>query len=232
MMFLKLSGPIVTICGIAFITLFVTLYPPTNNLTSAWLVWSLLTFSQVLPLVGLGIGYSLVSLPLILFSFAVFVGGFFMGFINYKSVWIYFVNRADTSDHLYLTLPISSLFVGILLLVSQRVRQWLVLPISAVIGTMFAVSIRLTDPTLHDGIIPKLGLMVSVWIILSSTLNIRFFYKKWFIIPIRILGSWLMASAILYGGVALGVKYGYIVPKSTIKKEQIPDVDLVPDFTR
>lgn len=233
----KWSGPVTAAAGAAAITLFLMGHPPSDDPVSAWLVWSALTVSWVLPLAGLGMGLSLVSLPLVLIGCLIFLSGFFAGLMNYNSVWIWFAAVPDSSGHLYLTLPVSSFFSGLLLISPDAGRRWLVLPAAAVVGAMLAITVKLTDPTLHDPIIPKLGLFVGIWVILSVMLSVRFFYRPWFPVPIRIFGSWLLAASLLYGGTALSVKYGAVTPK-TIPKEapntnSAPDEELlIPDFTR
>lgn len=200
-----------------------------NSAISDWLIWSFLSLSSLFPLVGLGVGFSLVDVRLAIVGLAVFVGSFFISLYLYGDIWFYFL--ANESQHLYLTLPLSSLFVGILLILPNSMRKWLILLTSAVVGAMMGIGIKLTDPTLHDPIILKIGLLVGFWVVVTSMLIVKRVYKKWFYIPIRIFGSWLLASGLLYGGTSLGVKYGKITPTKTKQiKEQIPDVDIVPDF--
>lgn len=202
-----------------------------NSVISNWLLWGLLAPSQVVPLLGLGIGLALVNYRLSIVCILTFLMSFFVGIYSYEFVWRFFL--VDASKHLYLALPVANLACGILLIFFSSWRKWLVLPVSFVVGFMYAVTIKLTDPTLHDAIIPKIGVLLSVWLVLCAMLMVRVLYKKWFNIPVRILGSWLLASALLYGGTALGVKYGAIKQTQkapTIKNEKLPDINLVPEF--
>jgi len=233
----KYLGLILAIIGIVSIVLFTLVYPPSENLVSAWLIWSALSVSLVLPLAGLGIALSLVSIRLVFASGVFFLVGFYLGLINYSKVWMFFTDSLSSSEHLYLTLPLSSFFVALLLLSSNLIRKWLIIPIAGIIASMLAISIKLTDPTLHDPLIPKLGLLVAIWIILSFMLNVRSFYRPWFSIAIKIFASWLLAGSILYGGSILAIKYGFIPSKSSPSKlkedEVIPTEDiLIPDFTQ
>lgn len=225
-------GLISLILGILLICMYV--FSTQNSTISNWLIWSFLSVSNILPLLSLGIGLSLLDIRLAFASLAIFIGGFFIGIVFYSDIWLYFLVNA--TQHLYLTLPISSLFVGILLILPNNVQKYIILIISFIVSMMLGITIKLTDPTFHDPFILKLGLIIGFWLVISVMFIMRKYYRKWFIIPIRILASWLIASGILYGGTSLGVKYGIItstkkeIKKEEIKKEQVPDIDIVPDF--
>lgn len=235
MVSLKYSGPVSIVIGITIVAVFTFFNPPANNIISAWLVWDALTVSQVLPFVGLGIALSLISRPLFIISIIFFLLAYIFALINYNKIWIYFANPADISQHLYLTLPIASFCSGLLLVSPDFLRKYLVLPVCLITGAMLAITVKLTDPTLHDPIIPQLGFIIALWIIISIMMSVKAYYKTWFSIAIRILGSWLLASSLLYGGTALAIKYGLIAPKDNpsknIKKESVKDEELfIPDF--
>lgn len=232
---LKYSGLLAVIVGSIILSIFVYFNPPTENIISAWLIWDVLSISQILPLVGLGIALSILSRPFIIISIVVFIVAYFLALENYSRLWIYFANPSDVSQHLYLTLPIASFFSGLLLVSPSFLRKYLVFIVSFIIAAMVAITVKLTDPTLHDPIIPKLGLSVSIWIIISIMMCAKYFYKAWFPIAIRILGSWLLASSLLFGGTALAVKYGKMKPQESstnaVKKELPQDEELfIPDF--
>lgn len=233
---LKYSGLAAIVVGIIIVTLFVLFNPPSNNVISSWLIWNILTVSQILPFVALGIVLALLSRKIVTVAFIAFLLGYIIALINYSKVWIYFANQADISQHLYLSLPFASLCSGLLLLLPNSFRKYIVVFVSFIIAAMLAISVKLTDPTLHDPIIPTLGLVIALWIILSFMICVKFFYKSWFPIAIRIVGSWLLASGLLYGGTAFAIKYGVIKPKiepsKTLEKEPVVDDELlVPDFT-
>lgn len=202
-----------------------------NSLILDWLIYSLLSASLVLPLLGLGIGFSSLKFLSILVGIILYIAGFFVGFIYYADVGFYFV--VDSSKHLYFSMPIASLSIGLLLVLPDILRKGLILLVSPIVGIMIAITTNLTDPTLHNLIIPKISLFVTVWIILFAIFSVKVFYCNWFHIPIKIFGSWLIASGLLYGGVGIATKNGTILPQKTktkVKKEQILDTNLVPDF--
>jgi len=234
---LKYSGPTIALAGIITIAIFTLKYPPTNYIISAWLIWSALSVSQVLPLAGLGIALSLVSLRLVFISVTIFIASFLSTLSIYGKIWFWFSNSPDASQHFYLTIPILSLCSGLLLVVPKILCKYMVVPASLTSGSMLAITIKLTDPTLHNPLIIKLGLFIGIWIILSFMLIMRSFYQSWFLIPIRILGSWLLASGLLYAGATLMAKYGIITSKKpntkTLKIEPSSNDDiLIPNFTQ
>lgn len=232
---LKYSGPLLALFAVLVLLLFSKVYQTSDNLVFAWVLWSALSVSVVLPLLGLGVGFALVPLRFVFISSIAFFMGFFMALANYDKVWFLFTNSPNAEQHLYLTLPIMNLFSGILLLLLKKIIKYLVIPFSFVIAFMLAITTKLTDPTLHDPIITLLALLIAIWIILVAMLSVRSFYRQWFIIAIRIFASWLLASSLLYGGTLLAVKYGYFTPKSnsfesSSKIESSFDDVIIPDF--
>lgn len=210
--------------SVAVALLFVKFFA--NALILDWFIYTLLSASLLLPLLGFAFGFSSIKFAYI--GILLYIFGFLGGLIYYKYIWLYFV--VDSQKHLYLSMPIASLCVGLLLILPENLRKWLILFVGFILGMMVAVTINLTDPTIHDAIIPKIALSVSVWIIFLAMFGVRIFYRNWFNIPIRIFASWLIASGLLYGGVALATKNGTIKTSPTIKKEQNLDTNLVPDF--
>jgi hypothetical protein len=47
------------------------------------------------------------------------------------------------------------------------------------------------------------GIAFAFWIVAAVCLTVRAFRQPWFDIPGRILGSWLIAIGLLYGGASL-----------------------------
>jgi hypothetical protein len=233
--FKSLSAALSLMCVIV-IMLFSKLYAPSDDKVLAWVVWSAFSVSIVLPLLALGISLSFVSLRFVLLNLGSFFFGYYLAFINYDKIWFLFTSAPNAKQHLYLTLPIASLCAGTLLLFSKSLTKYLLIPFSFVVGAMVSITTKLTDPTLHDPIIVKLGFIIAIWIILSSMYFVRVFYAKWFEIAFRIFGSWLIASALLYGGTTIAMGYGYLVAKEsqstdTQKIDSSFDDVLIPDFT-
>jgi hypothetical protein len=200
----KWSGPALATLGLlgaAAIAL-----PPTAGRSTLtwWILWSALAPERVLPLVGLGVALALVDRRYSLGAFVLFGGGVAFGFFGQD--WLLSALQAipRATSHHFLTGPISSVTVGVaLVLPGARLRSWFLLVAAVVAGSMLAVAIEVTDPSLHDVAIPLAGVAVGFWIIAAVSLTARAFHHAWFPIPARILGSWLIAIGLLYGGASL-----------------------------
>ncbi len=200
------SGPLVALAGGLFVAQFVLRHPPSQDAVSNWLLWNALSVAQLLPLVGLGAALAILPLRLAAVGAAVFLGGIAAGFGFYPDVAHWLLSTRGAAQHFYLTIPVASLAAGLVLIAPGAVRKWLALPAGLAIGAMLAVTTKLTDPTLHDPMVPRLGVFVGLWIVGAVTLTLRAFHRPWFPIPLRIYASWLLASGLLYGGAALFAK--------------------------
>jgi hypothetical protein len=168
-----------------------------------WILSETLAPAQVLPLVGLGAAFALVGPRIFAAALLLFGSGIFAGLAaEYWLLWaLDAIPRAAT--HLFLTGPISYLAAGIALVVGARWRS-LAAPVAAVVaGAMWALTIRLTDPSLHEFAFTFVPVMAAFWIVAAASLTLRAFRRDWFAIFGRILGSWLLAIGLLYGGASL-----------------------------
>jgi hypothetical protein len=200
----KWSGPALAALGLLGAAA-IALAPAAGRSTLTWwILSSALAPERVLPLVGLGVALALVDRRYSLGALVLFGGGVAVGFFCRDWLLSALAAIPRATSHHFLTGPISSLTVGVtLVLRGARLRSWF-LPIAAVVaGSMLAVAIEVTDPSLHDVAIPMAGVIVGLWIIAAVSLTVRAFLRAWFPIPARILGSWLIAIGLLYGGASL-----------------------------
>jgi hypothetical protein len=72
-----------------------------------------------------------------------------------------------------------------------------------IFGAMQAVMIKLTDPSLHEPVFTWTPVLIAVWIIAATSLTLGAFWRDWLSVFGRILGSWLLAIGLLYGGASL-----------------------------
>lgn len=202
-----------------------------------WILSSALAPERVLPLAGLGVALALVDRRYSLGALALFGGGIAIGF--FSKDWLLSALEAipRATSHHFLTGPISSVTVGVaLVLPVARVRSWLLLITAAIAGSMLAIAIEVSDPSLHDVAIPLAGVAIGFWIVVAITLTVRAFWRSWFPIPARILGSWLVAIGLLYGGASLIPKQKPAFPLpagSTPNNFPLPEPERVaPEFQR
>jgi hypothetical protein len=200
----KWSGPALTVLGLLGAAA-IALPPAAGRSTLTWwILSSALAPERVLPLVGLGVALALVDRRYSLGALALFGGGVAVGFFGKD--WLLSALEAipRATSHHFLTGPISSVTVGLaLVLPAARLRSWFLLIAAVVAGSMLAVAIEVTDPSLHDVAIPLAGVVIGFWIIAAISLTARAFRRTWFPVPARILGSWLIAIGLLYGGASL-----------------------------
>lgn len=200
----KWSGLALTALGL-FGAAAMALSPAAGRSTLAWwILSSALAPERVLPLVGFGVALALVGGRYSLAALALFGGGVAVGFFSKDGLLSALEAIPRATSHHFLTGPISSVTVGVaLVLPTVRLRSWFLLIAAAVAGSMLAIAIEVTDPSLHDVAIPLAGVIVGFWIVAAVSLSVWAFRRAWFPIPARILGSWLVAIGLLYGGASL-----------------------------
>ena len=93
---------------------------------------------------------------------------------------------------------------------------------AAMAGVMLVFAIRVTDPSLHDWRFPFAGIAIALWIVAAVALTVRAFRRDWFTIPGRILGSWLIAVGLLYGGASLIPKRNVLPPPPPVAPQAAP----------
>jgi hypothetical protein len=187
-----------------------------------WILTSALAPERVLPLLGFGVALALVDRRYSVGALVLFGVGVAVSFLSQHWLLSGLEAIPGATDHHFLTGPISSVTVGVtLVLPGARLRSWFLLIAAVVVGSMLAVAIEVTDPSLNDVAIPLAGVAVGFWIIAAISLTARAFRRAWFPIPARILGSWLLAIGLLYGSASLIPKQKSAFPPPA---EPMPDI--------
>jgi hypothetical protein len=158
---------------------------------------------RVLPLIGFGAALCLVRAGASAVALLFFLGGICFGFSAQNLLLMALTTGPQAAAHLFLTGPIASIAVGLTLISGAQLRPFILLPAALVAGTMLSLAIVVTDPSLHDRTNAVVGVLIGLWIIISVSLTARGFRRRWFEFCGRILGSWLIAIGLLYGGAAL-----------------------------
>jgi hypothetical protein len=219
------SGPALAIIG-AVILASVEFLPATTQSTLAWwILTSALAPIRVLPLFGLGIAIGLNGGRPAIAALALFVAGMVLGFLTEDRFVAALAAFPRAASQDFLTGPLSCVAVGLSLAPAARLRKWL-LPLAAIFaGAVSVFAIRVTDPSLHDPLIPLAGVLIALWIVVSSALTIHAYRRDWFVIPGRIVGSWLIAVGLLYGGTSLIPKRSPPLPVATPPQAPLPGLD-------
>jgi hypothetical protein len=197
------SGPALAALGL-FAVAALTFIPALRESPLArWVLTETLAPARVLPLIGLGAAFGLIGVRVFIASLLLFAFGIAGGL--FAEDWLLWV--LDTvpreATHLFLTGPISYLAAGAALVFSARVRSYVTPATAAIFGAMLGLTIRLTDPSLHEPAFTWTPVLIAFWIVAAVSLPLRSFWRGWFPIFGRILGSWLLAIGLLYGGASL-----------------------------
>jgi hypothetical protein len=211
------SGPVIAAFGLLLIVL--TTLTQEQSLFGQWFLWQAIAPEQILPIVGLGFAFGLVSLRIFFTALALLIIGILGAFLAYDGViFLLYIVWNPPSDY-DLTGPISCLAAGLPLLSHERLRAWL-LPVAAfVVGAMLAIAIFLNDPSEGDPLFICAPLVVAFWTIVSVSLTVRAFRHNWLVIFGRILGSWTVAIGVLYGGASAALVLTPILSSKIISRE-------------
>ena len=174
-----------------------------ENPFARWILSDVFAPERLLAQIGLGAACGLVSArisgaALLLFGLGIVAGSIGQDWL----LWVLY-NVPEGPTQLFLTGPIAYLAIGLALVPGARLLPWL-LPVAAIIaGAMLSLAIMLTDPSLHDPAFTWTPMLAAFWIVVAVSLTLRAFRRGWFPIFGRILGSWLVAIGLLYGGASL-----------------------------
>lgn len=194
-----------------------------ENPLARWTLTETLAPARVLPLIGLGAAFALIGARATIIAVLLFALGIAGGLVAQDRLLaiLDLVPRAAT--HLFFTGPISYLAAGAALVAGARWREGLTPAAALIVGAMLALTIKLTDPSLHEPAYTWTPVLIAFWIVAAVTLTLRAFRRGWFAIFGRILGSWLLAIGLLYGGASL------VPPKrqpSPVPIQPLPDLPL------
>ena len=205
---LRWCGPALAALGLIAVAAVMFLPALRESPLNRWILMETLAPARVLPLIGLGAAFGLIGpRPLIaaLVPFAIGIaGGLF------AEDWLLWMLDAlpRAATHLFLTGPISYLAVGTAPIVaSARLRPCVVPAAAAIFGAMLGLTIKLTDPSLHDPVFTWTPVLIAFWIVAAVSIPVRTFWSGWFPIFGRVFGSWLIAIGCLYGGASLIPKH-------------------------
>ncbi|MCQ2003418.1 hypothetical protein [Rhizobium sp. NRK18] len=165
-----------------------------------WALQPSLSFDRLLPLIGFG--FLLAQLPARsrLVAIALLIAGMAAGF-GTRDIFLKAVAPLPgAGTHFFYAGPLATLAVGLCLVLPVRWRPWPALPVAFVIGMLLAILVSLSDLTLHDRFFVPQNLAASLWTVaLAAALGLlaRF---PWAGTATQIMGSWLIAISLLYGG--------------------------------
>ncbi|MGR6468589.1 hypothetical protein [Rhizobium sp. PAMB 3182] len=165
-----------------------------------WALQPSLSFDRLLPLIGFG--FLLAQLPTRprLVATALLMAGMAAGF-GARDIFLKVVAPLPgAGTHFFYAGPLATLAVGLCLVLPVRWRTWPAQPVAFLTGMLLAILVSLSDLTLHDRFFVPQNLAASLWTVaLAAALGLlaRF---AWAGTATQIMGSWLIAISLLYGG--------------------------------
>lgn len=198
--------------------------PETGN----WFAQTWLRVTFLLPALALGFGVSLLPRRLLGAGLGFWALGIGLGQYFAGSVLALMAQIPNAENHHYLLFPASVLLLGAGLLPGRRVFVILCLPMSLLIGIGYGSSVALYDPSREgDYLITLLACGLGVWLPLTVALVLRVSGRRWREIGCHIVGSWLVAVGLLYGGFAV---FEPLIPvPSQTSREPAPTTPVFPE---
>ncbi|OOY08164.1 hypothetical protein [Thioclava sp. F36-7] len=228
------------LAGLTALIVLAVIPPADRGETGAWLIRDAVALERLFPLFGFGIALALVGRRAALIAALLWAVGIALGFTFRIELMAALQQLPGAITHHFLTMPISAIAIGATLALGRWSRPALIVPAGSVLGVMYALSVKLSDPS-YGGKpwVFLAGVGLGVWLIGAVYLVLRSWQARWFEIAGRIVGSWLVAIGLLYGGVAL--MGGKLKPKnadpSTAASENapaadaaVPEADAFPSF--
>jgi len=168
-----------------------------------WTLTDTLAPVRVLALIGLGAALALIGARARIAALLLFTLGIAAALAAEDRLLASLDHIPRAATHLFYTGPMTYLAAGIALIGGARWRDWLAPAAALIFGAMIGLTIKLTDPSLHEPAFTVTPLLIAFWIPIAVMLTLRGFWRGWFPVFGRILGSWLTAIGLLYGGAAL-----------------------------
>jgi hypothetical protein len=196
-------GPALALVGAAAIGAILAGPATADSRLAWWIVHGALAPQHLLPLVGFGVAAALVSFGAFAAAFLLFSGGMAAAFVWPHHMLAFLSIPSNTARHEFLTGPIAAVAIGSALIVGRRLRPWILPPAAFVAGVTAALAIVVTDPSPNEWTVRCTGILIAAWSIGAVYLTLRATRRNWFMVMAPILGSWLIAIGLLYGGFAL-----------------------------
>lgn len=217
-------GPALAALGLLTIAAAALLPGLNDSPLARWILADTLAPARILPLIGFGFALAMISatavMAALLFATVGIAGALLLP--DRLLALLDLIPKAAT--HLFFAGPISFLAIGAALVGSDRWRTWLTPPAALIVAAMAGLMVKLSDPSLHEPAYTWTPVLATIWIVAAVAMTLRAFQRPWFSIFARILGSWLLAIGLLYGGASL------MPPKPDLAPPPMPVPDVRPDI--
>lgn len=199
--------------------------------TTAWGVFAgRLAGEMLLPVAGLGFAAALHAEHPLVLGAAIALGAV-VGALTRSAFLASVALLPNAATHAFLVGPIAGLAVGAALVLPGRAGRF-ALPVAAgIAGATGWIAIRLLDPSLRDPAVPLAGAAALLALLLLTLAIARALPAAARHLGSRILGAWVLAVALLYGGATLSFRGRMVAPDATGRMgpaERTPFPDFAP----
>lgn len=186
----------------------------------------------LLPALGLGFAAGASGTSLLLLGPALLVGAW-LGDLA-QPLFLESVTRLpNAATHAFLTGPVAGLGVGIALFLPAGPLARVATALAACLAAaMAAIAIPLVDPSFHDAAVPVLAAAALLALVLLCFALARALPPQARRLGARILGAWVLAVALLYGGATIAFRGRMVAPDATGLMgpvEETPFPDFAPE---
>jgi hypothetical protein len=177
-----------------------------RGLIETGVAYTMVTYDQVLPLLGLGIALALVTRWHKLIATLLFVGGVLAGILG-ESRLVAPMTAAPGLHNLFVYIgPLCCVTAGMALASPAGLRAWTVSAAAAWSGAALGILIALHNPSTGDLRFSSGAAAVGLWLIAAPPVLLRHVDGSWLTIGGRVFASWLMAIGLMLGGSSYVVK--------------------------
>ena len=165
-----------------------------------WIVYGPMAPERALPIAAFAAAVGLLGRRAGTAAIVCFAAGLAGGFQG-EVVWLAALGHLPAAAaHDFYAGPASSIAAGVALISGRRLRPTVTPVAGFVLGVLWALWIRLLDPTLHAIAVTATGIAVAVLLIAAIGLTIAALRREWMFVGAPICGSWLVTIGLLYGG--------------------------------
>ncbi len=188
--------------SIAAMLLLAVLWEPADERGSiaSGAVYTIASYDQVLPLLGLGIAMARLGRWQKLLATAIFVGGLVLGILGEARLLSPTAGPADLHNLFVFIGPLCCVVIGLALASPAGLRGWTVPTAAALSGAGLGFLIALHGPATGDGRFFGGAAAAGLWLIMIPPLLLRRVDASWLTIGGRVVASWLIAIGLLLGG--------------------------------
>ncbi|RKE86125.1 hypothetical protein [Rhizobium sp. AG855] len=173
---------------------------------------AILTVELLLPLVGVAVVLGQLAQAQRVWALVAIVLGAAIGLLFREAFYILLAPVPGAAAHLFLAGPIACALTGLILILPPAMRAPVALPLLPVIAAALAIATRLGDPALFARHYLETAIALQVSILAAVAWPVAHFPHPVLQTASRILGSWMLAVALLYGGAYVAGRDGGLTP--------------------